>query len=218
MANFPIIAFFSVCVTILTAHSNALPYRNPFLSNVNNEKLGLVSLADKQMAAATRQYTGEICKFNSTTCEPPRMCRNTTSPNFMVCSKAANTSCFCLTQTIQSCNSTTDCLRGDRCYTYNNTTECISCNFRADLVTNETGWIPVDEGLNCPFTTGSPGASSPDGQTSAEPSAGFTISVGSIISSVIASFLFFVVTCFICRRGNVPPRRVPPRRVDIIEI
>lgn len=100
--------------------------------------------------SALRQYTGDYCEFDTShSCLAPRRCVNVEST---LCN-SSNSACFCFATEFSSCNSSTECLYGDRC---TNTSDsdldpfCISC-FAFDSLGAYTG---VDNGAkNCPTST-----------------------------------------------------------------
>lgn len=97
----------------------------------------------------THQFSGDICKFDVSSCEEPRLCRDA---QLKSCT-AESTFCICLQQGFTQCSSSTTCLPGDRCATTllstGPTNLCISCN----VIAENTNFSPVDDGVDrCPMT------------------------------------------------------------------
>lgn len=148
MPTYHILPFFCLFLAMVTTIANTKPLGRTSPFNKYDEAQTLDHLTHRQASANTGKYTGERCDFDSNTCEYPRMCREHTYPNFKVC-KTNSINCFCFSETPQYCTESSDCLRGDRCYGYENATECFSCNNSDVLVSSVKYLVPVDGGIQC---------------------------------------------------------------------
>lgn len=90
-------------------------------------------------------YTGDECKANVSICKSPRLCLEVTWDECTV----ASSICYCIDQNAGTCNSSKDCVKGERCEKCEDDLQmCYSCE--ADLDGNEH----IDDGNgNCASTT-----------------------------------------------------------------
>lgn len=134
MSSIIILVLFSLCY---------LSIATPYKSNLTSVYLSFLKAEAKPgqsfpITSSNRQYTGDFCETDSE-CTSPRGCYNV---NDQRCT-SSDSLCICASLNDVVCDTSSDCLPYDRCYSGSGGV-CISCNYD----TSDVNSSPIDAG-NC---------------------------------------------------------------------